>query len=71
MLISQGIRVSDENLATMGGPNLALMSAPYGEELEEVDYPGSPETSALEFRTAVNTPEAEEHPHLLGGLGGL
>jgi hypothetical protein len=38
------------------------------EEPEEVDYPGSPDTSALEFRTAVNTPEAEEPPYTLDGL---
>jgi hypothetical protein len=40
-------------------------------EPEEVDYPGSPDTSALEFRTAENTPEAEEPPYPLGALGGL
>ena len=38
------------------------------EEPEEVDYPGSPDTSALEFRTAVNTPEGEEPPYTLDGL---
>jgi hypothetical protein len=35
-------------------------------EPEEVDYPGSPDTSALEFRTAVNTPETEEQPYPFG-----
>jgi len=38
------------------------------EEPEEVDYPGSPDTSALEFRTAVNTPEGEEPPYPLDVL---
>lgn len=36
-------------------------------EPEEVDYPGSPDTSALEFRTAVNTPEGDEPPYSLDG----
>ncbi|CAG8529910.1 6537_t:CDS:10, partial [Acaulospora colombiana] len=31
-------------------------------DVQEVDYPGSPDTSALEFRTAVNTPSSEEEP---------
>ncbi|KIM29131.1 hypothetical protein M408DRAFT_128687 [Serendipita vermifera MAFF 305830] len=43
-----------------------LMSQTYDNEVpdavEEVDYPGSPDTTALSFRTAVNTPEGEEPP---------
>jgi hypothetical protein len=31
-------------------------------DVQEIDYPGSPDTSALEFRTAVNTPSSEEEP---------
>jgi len=46
----------------------AGLSNEFSGEVEEVDYLGSPDTSALEFRTAVNTPEAEEVPYPLGGL---
>ena len=50
-----------------------LMSQTYDDErrpsdVEEVDYPGSPDTSALEFRTAVNTPEGEEPSYPLGAF---